>query len=205
MSFSLEDLYKGLTGQKGLETAAAGARDAQKQANALADLQWQRQMMGLQEARGQTQPYLSLYDKIYGTRMAGNVTPVAGLQPPPGSGGPGGPAGAGTPPPGSGRIAPDPNRGVGAAVYQIGGGRGPGPGGYTFPQSQRGFGEALYNAGGSTPAYAPPTTGRPPGAPPPVSGAGGGAQVNFNQPLTPAQPNGMNNGIAQLLAALGYR
>lgn len=75
----VDDAKDSLSGKKGLATAAEGARQAQEQANALAQLQWQRQMQGLQEARGQTQPYLSLYDKIYGTQMAGHVAPVGGL------------------------------------------------------------------------------------------------------------------------------
>ncbi len=76
------DTIDEVSGRKGLNEAAQGARDAQEQARALAELQWQRQMQGLQEARGQTQPYLSLYDRIYGTQMAGNVTRVPGLSPP---------------------------------------------------------------------------------------------------------------------------
>ncbi len=84
--FSISDIGRGissgldsLSGKKGLDEAAQGARDAQTQANALAQLQWERQMAGLNEARGQTQPYLSLYDKIYGTQMAGHQTPVGGM------------------------------------------------------------------------------------------------------------------------------
>lgn len=72
------DTIKGLTGQPGLETGAAGARAAQEQAKALSELQWQRQMQGLDQARGQTQPYLSLYDKIYGTKTAGQGMPGPG-------------------------------------------------------------------------------------------------------------------------------
>lgn len=74
-----DSLANELSGAKGLETAAEGARKAQEQANALSDLQWQRQMQGLSEARGQTQPYLALLDKMYGTQMAGHVTPVGGM------------------------------------------------------------------------------------------------------------------------------
>lgn len=92
----LGDTIDEISGKKGLDTAAQGAREAQKQANYLSDLQWQRQMQGLQEARGQTQPYLSLLDKMYGTQMAGHVAPVGGL----GVGGPrgmGGMSGIGEP------------------------------------------------------------------------------------------------------------
>jgi hypothetical protein len=78
--------YDNLSGKSGMDTAAQGARDAQKQSNELAALQWQRQMQGLQEARGATQPYLSLYDKIYGTQTAGHV-PQGGMGGPLGGGG----------------------------------------------------------------------------------------------------------------------
>lgn len=95
-----------ISGKKGLETAAQGAREAQAQANALSQLQWQRQMQGLQEARGQTQPYLSLYDKIYGTQMAGHQTPVGGMNPNMMGGPPGAGSGATTPAPYNQSMAP---------------------------------------------------------------------------------------------------
>lgn len=103
------DTIDSVSGRNGLETAAKGAKEAQAQANQLAQLQWQRQMQGLQEARGQTQPYLSLYDRIYGTQMAGHQTPVGGIAP--GFGGP--PPGAdanGNPSPYSGTLRPDGTR-----------------------------------------------------------------------------------------------
>jgi hypothetical protein len=59
-----------LSGKSGLDTAAQGARDAQSQANALSELQWQRQMQGLQQALGMMNPSQSLYDRIYGTNTA---------------------------------------------------------------------------------------------------------------------------------------
>ena len=100
----VDDAKDTLSGKKGLDTAAQGAREAQAQAQALSQLQWQRQMAGLQEARGQTQPYLSLYDRIYGTQMAGHQTPVAGMNPNMMGGPPG--AGGGSPPPYNQAMAP---------------------------------------------------------------------------------------------------
>lgn len=132
-----------LSGKKGLETAAQGAREAQAQANALAQLQWQRQMQGLQEARGQTQPYLSLYDKIYGTQMAGKQTPVGGLSIP----------GGGTPPPGAPQYRPD---GL-PDPYDTW--RGVLPDGTRAPASTKPPGER-------NPTFAPVMVGRPPGAVP---------------------------------------
>ena len=156
---SLSDAFGGLTGKKGYDTAAQGARDAQAQANALSQLQWQRQMQGLQEARGQTQPYLSLYDRIYGTQMAGHQTPVGGAG---GMGGMGGPGSDGSG--GSGGIGPT------KPPYYGLGGAGP-----TNPPPH-------YGLGGAGPTVPPPNYGlggAGPANPPPYYGLGGigGAQA----------------------------
>lgn len=59
----------GLDPSQGADTAAAGARAAQGQANSLSDLQWQRQMGGLQQAQGYAGQLQTLYNSLYG---AGN-------------------------------------------------------------------------------------------------------------------------------------
>ena len=168
------DTLNDISGKNGLETAARGAKEAQAQANALAQLQWQRQMAGLQEARGQTQPYLSLYDRIYGTQMAGHQTPVGGMGP--GLGGPGAPGAdpSGNPSPYAGLMRPDGTRGPTERVKPTGFGGG-----------------AL--AATSAPAFAPVMRGTPPGsAPPPPTG----------QPRLPSQNNGTDV-ITQYLMSLG--
>lgn len=66
----LGDTIDSVSGRDGLKTAAEGAKAAQAQAQALADLQWQRQMEGLQRAQMPLNNYRSLYDRIYGTSTA---------------------------------------------------------------------------------------------------------------------------------------
>ncbi len=68
----------GLDPSQGYDTAAAGAKDAQAQANALSDLQWQRQMGGLQQAQGFTNQLQSLYNSMY---SPGGGAPAAGGMP----------------------------------------------------------------------------------------------------------------------------
>jgi hypothetical protein len=168
--------FDSLSGKKGMDTAAQGARDAQTQSRELADLQWQRQMQGLQEARGQTQPYLSLYDRIYGTQMAGNMSPVGG------GGGGGGGLGAGSGalgPRGDGlsSVAPDGSRhpwvagGVQAPITQ--GAPMPGriaPAPTPTPTAIRpGFGGAPASMPTQAPAYRPPV---------PTMGSGGQSQLD---------------------------
>lgn len=65
-----DSLANELSGAKGLETAAAGAERASADAKALSDLQWQRQMEGLQRAVGQMDSSQSLYNRIYGGNTA---------------------------------------------------------------------------------------------------------------------------------------
>jgi hypothetical protein len=65
----------GLDPSQGYDTAAAGARDAQGQANALSDLQWQRQMQGLGQAQGFTGQLQALYNSMY---SPGGGAPAAG-------------------------------------------------------------------------------------------------------------------------------
>jgi hypothetical protein len=168
-----------LTGKKGLDTAAQGARDAQKQAQELSALQWQRQMAGLQEARGQTQPYLSLYDRIYGTQMAGHQTPVGGMG---GSlGGPGSPSF-------------DPTNGMNPylGLMRPDGTRAP-----TERAKPTTFGGAV-QAAGSSPVYAPIMRGGPsaqqqPQMMPPAQQSPLAAQL---------RPPAQQNGLEQLLARL---
>jgi hypothetical protein len=68
----------GLDPSQGYDTAAAGARDAQKQANALSDLQWQRQMQGLGQAQGYTNQLQSLYNSLYSP--GGGQAAAGGMQ-----------------------------------------------------------------------------------------------------------------------------
>lgn len=181
------ELVTGLTdtisGKRGYDTAAQGARDAQKQANYLSDLQWQRQMQGLQEARGQTQPYLSLYDKIYNTQTAGRAAPVGGL----GVGGPRGGAGmAGMSNMPGGGSGPDPYAGRGAV-----------PGGGPTPIAPGHSGLSMFDAirfRDSKPVYAPVVQGGPP--------SGQAAQMPTTQALTMApapQQQPSNPALQQLL------
>lgn len=64
---------------RGYNTAAQGATNAQAQANSLSDLQWQRQMGGLQQAQGYTGQLQDLYNSIYGG--PGGATAAGGMQP----------------------------------------------------------------------------------------------------------------------------
>lgn len=173
------DTIDSISGRDGLETAARGAKEAQAQANALAQLQWMRQMQGLQEARGQTQPYLSLYDKIYGTQMAGHVMPVGGI----GAGGAGGLAGPGSGPNGN----PNPYSGL----MRPDGTRGP-----TERAKPASFGEAVL-AAGSKPVYAPITTGHPP-----ASGSAPTPSAYAPPPMATPQNNG-NDVLTQYLRSRG--
>lgn len=68
----------GLDPSQGFDTAAAGARDAQGQANALSDLQWNRQMQGLGQAQGYTNQLQQLYNSVY---SPGGGQPAAGGMP----------------------------------------------------------------------------------------------------------------------------
>lgn len=177
----LGDTIDELSGKRGMDTAAQGARDAQRQANELAQLQWQRQMQGLQEARGQTQPYLSLYDKIYGTQMAGRPNPVGGAggglgMPPPGA------AGANHPSPYSGTLRPD-------------GTRNP-----TERPTQVGFGGSPSTT--ARPVYAPITRGKPTGA---YNGQPAPAQAaTQSQPIALGPPSAQQaNPLEQYLRSLG--
>jgi len=82
----------GLDPSQGYDTAAAGAKAAQGQANALSDLQWNRQMQGLGQAQGYVQNLQSLYNSLYspggGQQAPGGapvVTPPMGAAPGSGS------------------------------------------------------------------------------------------------------------------------
>ena len=168
------DTLNDISGKNGLETAARGAKEAQAEANALAQLQWQRQMAGLQEARGQTQPYLSLYDRIYGTQMAGHQTPVGGM------------GGGGDTRPGMGGVQATDSNAYGG-LMRPDGTRGP-----TERVKPTGFGGGAL-AATSAPVFAPVMRGTPPGsAPPPPTG----------QPRVPSQNNGTDV-ITQYLMSLG--
>jgi type II secretory pathway pseudopilin PulG len=74
----------GLDPSQGYDTAAAGAKQAQQQANALSQLQWQRQMAGLQGALGYVGNLQSLYNSLYGPG-GGQTAPGGGnvIGPPP--------------------------------------------------------------------------------------------------------------------------
>ncbi len=98
----------GLDPSQGYDTAAAGARQAQDQANALSQQQWGRQMQGLGQAQGYTDQLQSLYNSMYspggGQMAAGGRGPQApgimqgamqSLQPPPPAHGAGPAAGGG--------------------------------------------------------------------------------------------------------------
>lgn len=80
----------GLDPSQGYDTAAAGAREAQNQANQLSDLQWQRQMAGLQQAQGYTNQLQALYNSLYspggGAPAAGGLSAAAMNAPSPGAG-----------------------------------------------------------------------------------------------------------------------
>ena len=56
----------GMDPSAGYSTAAQGAFNAQAQATNLSNLQWQRQMQGLQQATGYTNQMQSLYNSLYG-------------------------------------------------------------------------------------------------------------------------------------------
>ncbi len=71
----------GLDPSQGYDTAAAGAKQAQQQANQLSDLQWQRQMQGLGQAQGYTNQLQSLYNSMYspgGGQAAAGGMPAGG-------------------------------------------------------------------------------------------------------------------------------
>lgn len=175
----LGDTIDDVSGRTGLETAAQGAKDAQAQANALSRLQWERQMAGLQEARGQTQPYLSLYDKIYGTQMAGRQAPVTGMGAgwsgpmPPGSGPPGGRAAR----PGQ----PGPNTYNGPMIYEH---QGP-PDATHAPIMRTGQPAPTSGSGGGVPS-------------PGFGGAAFGGQP-------PPQPRPQPDALQQYLMTMGFR
>ena len=63
------------------DTAAAGAKEAQGQANSLSQLQWQRQMQGLAGATGYADQLQALYNSLYspggGQMAAGGSAPRA--------------------------------------------------------------------------------------------------------------------------------
>jgi hypothetical protein len=170
----LSDGYNAMSGKKGLDTAAAGAREAQAQANALAQLQWQRQMQGLQEARGQTQPYLSLYDKIYGTQTAGRMTPVGGMAP----GMDGGPRSA--QPDRGASPAATPFRSLGVDINK--------PVGSAWDMINKG----VASVANSQPAQAPIMRGTPPTSPPQAPGSN----------MTPRIPQQGSQTWQQLLAGM---
>lgn len=65
----------GMDPSAGYDTAAAGAKAAQADAAKLSDLQWQRQMAGLQQAQGYTNQLQQLYNSIY---SPGGGAPAAG-------------------------------------------------------------------------------------------------------------------------------
>jgi hypothetical protein len=75
----------GLDPSQGYDTAAAGAKQAQQQLNSLSDLQWQRQMGGLQQATGYVDQLQALYNSLYGPggghAAAGGRGPQANVQP----------------------------------------------------------------------------------------------------------------------------
>lgn len=105
----------GLDPTEQYDTAAAGAREAQGQANALSQLQWQRQMQGLQGALGYVNNLQSLYNQIY---SPGGGKPAAGGAPTQGPS-PGAMAALSSPPP-----ATPPNNQTGQlGMSQVIGGR----------------------------------------------------------------------------------
>jgi hypothetical protein len=83
----------GLDPSQGYDTAAAGARQAQQQNYALADLQWQRAMAGLQQSQGFTNQLQSLYNSMYGggggQAAPGGLSALPGVDPRLGAGGQG--------------------------------------------------------------------------------------------------------------------
>ena len=197
VSNSIGDAFGGamdsLSGKRGLDEAAQGARNAQTQANQLAELQWQRQMEGLQRALGMMNPSQSLYDRIYGTNTAQTRNPQAGGYGMPGAGG-GGAAGTGTD--ANGKATGKGPYGDGTSVFDHPAPRpdgtmssgSPAPratlGGYTIADTQ------------STPTYAPimrggpSSAGIPPQAPP-------GSAMTLRPPINPY--------LAQLQQSLGIR
>ncbi len=72
-------------GQQPYKTAQAGAQNASGQLQALSQLQWDRQMQGLQQAQAPLNNYRTLYDRIYGTNTANsaasNPQPFGGAPP----------------------------------------------------------------------------------------------------------------------------
>lgn len=71
----------GLNPADAYKQASADVKQAAQRAEQFADLQWLRQMQGLQQAQGSTAGYRSLMDQIYGTNMGGQ--PMGQLQGPP--------------------------------------------------------------------------------------------------------------------------
>ncbi len=71
----------GLDPSQGFDTASSGVREAQQQANALSDLQWNRQMQGLGQATGYVDQLQGLYNSMYspggGAMAAGGSGPKA--------------------------------------------------------------------------------------------------------------------------------
>jgi hypothetical protein len=94
---------------RGYDTASGAAKDAQKQANALSSLQWDRQMQGLQHAEGYTNQLQDLYNSLYG----GGGHPAPGGVPTPGYGAAPGATGSGSAmqslPPGPNGVWKDPS------------------------------------------------------------------------------------------------
>jgi hypothetical protein len=110
----------------GYQTAAAGAKAAQAQSNQLSDLQWQRQMQGLQQSQGYNNQLQSLYNSLY-TPGHGQAAPggmstlpsanpgmgmtMASMQPP-----------SATPPPGAPKPSTQPGSGGWRGGTNSGGG-----------------------------------------------------------------------------------
>ena len=69
----------GINPKSGSDTAAGGMAAGAAEARQLSQLEWQRQMQGLDRAHAALNPYRSLYDSIYGTQTAG-PPPVRTLQ-----------------------------------------------------------------------------------------------------------------------------
>ncbi len=62
----------------GYNTAAGGARKAQDDYAALAQLQWQRAMEAITRANGMMDPQRQLYDRVYGANLMGSRPQSAG-------------------------------------------------------------------------------------------------------------------------------
>lgn len=171
LPFNLGDLGKlvGVDPSKGYEIASQGAAKAQAAANQLSDLQWARQMQGLQLALNAA-GNRPMHDQLYGTRTTpGQATPGGSQLPWMSGGPPGSAAGSGgmSGPDPSGVRRPMPTEGVISAPVGVGT---PPPPGYTPPPPQ--VPRSLVPQGGIGSIFS--TGNRPPLPPPPPTQDNGG-------------------------------